>query len=188
MKSRINTHYPTSNFSSFSNRNLYVADFSRRTNKARGVEVHVDIPVCPINPDSKMDCLEILNPNEANVDFNLFDDEQFKNEQGQCIEHCEGCFFPTKNDVKSWVVMFEIKDCDPKNIKNYITKARHQIIAVTEIFRAKKIITKNTVYGVISMPQYVEFDNTVLGMPSDFMAWRQEHKIIFRGTNKFTIE
>ena len=122
MKNRIRLHYPDSDISSRMADSFYIADFSERTNKVRKVEVHHSIPTCPLNPDNAMDCVMIINDSRLGIDFNIFDDHQFKDKEGNDLEHCEGCFYPTKNHDKSWIAMMEIKDCKPKNISDYKIK------------------------------------------------------------------
>lgn len=138
MRSRIRQHYQDTYITTRSVETLYLADFSERTQKTRGVEVHNTIPSCPDNPDREMDCVRLYNPTCIGIEFNIFDDHQFKDEHGNDLRHCECCIFPSENHNKSWVVMLEIKDCKPKNISDYKDDVVQQIISVTNIF-VKKI-------------------------------------------------
>lgn len=188
MRNRIRSHYPHSDISTRESSSFYVADFSMRTKKARGVEIHSTIPACPINPDKKMDCMEVSNSASIKIDFNVFNDHQFKDAQGNDIEHCEGCFYPTVNHDKSWIAMVEIKDCSPNQIIEYKDKVISQIVSATMIFRSKQIITSHKVYGIISVPRKkVSFNNTIFGMPPNYTELKRKHNILFAAANKVLI-
>lgn len=188
MRNRIRALYPDSDISTRESSSFYVADFSRRTKKKRGVEIHDAHPSCPINPDQKMDCMEVSNSASIKIDFNVFNDHQFKDEQNNDIEHCECCFYPTVNHNKSWVAMVEIKDCKPNQIREYKDKVISQIVSATMIFRKRNIITTHNVYGIISIPRMkVSFNNTIFGMPPTYAALKRKHKILFAAANKVFI-
>lgn len=188
MRSRIRQHYQDTYITTRSVGTLYLADFSERTQKTRGVEVHNTIPSCPDNPDREMDCVRLYNPTCIGIEFNIFDDHQFKDEHGNDLIHCECCIFPSENHNKSWVVMLEIKDCKPKNISDYKDDVIQQIISVTNIFRKKNIITSHKVYGIVSIPRCkVSFNNTIFGMPPEYKSLKKKHKILFAATNAMEI-
>lgn len=188
MRNRIRQHFPATHITTRNVSDIYVADFSERTRKVRGIEVHNTLPTCPNNPDKSMDCVTILNPTSIDIDFNIFDDHQFKDSQGKDLRHCECCIFPTINHDKSWVTMLEIKDCKPKNISSYKDDVVEQIVNTTRIFRNKNIITTHKIYGVVSFPRSkVSFNNTIFGMPPEYKKLKKEHKILFAATNKIEI-
>lgn len=188
MRTRIRLHYPNSSISSRTSTSFYVADFSERTKKDRKIEVHHSIPPCPLNSDKSMDCVEIINKKGLSIDFNFFDDNQFKDNENNDIEHCEGCFYPTINHDKSWIAMIEIKDCKTKNISNYKDKVIEQIVSATTIFRNKNIITSHKVYGIIAMPRNkASFNDTIFGMPPKYKELKMKHKILFAATNQVVI-
>ena len=60
MRNRILAAYPDSEFGTTNAPKIYVADFSKRTNKARGVEIHEIMPKDPDNDTSDMDCCVVL--------------------------------------------------------------------------------------------------------------------------------
>lgn len=189
MRNKIKDHYPSSKIVSSSGKKLYIADFSNRTKNERGVELHEEKPMCPKNPESEMDCVEIVNDYKIEIDFHAFCDDQFKDRAGNDIEHCECCLYPTDNEDSSWIMMLEIKDCKPSKISEYRNKAISQIVSVTKIFRSQKIITKHKVHGIISMPKRkVAFDHTIFGMPSDYMNLQRKYGIHFAATNHISIE
>ena len=188
MRSRIRQHYPDTYITSRSVQNIYIADFSDRTQKARGIEVHNMLPACPKDPNKEMDCVTIQNPSQIDIDINIFDDNQFKDGQGHVLQHCECCIFPTNNHDKSWVVMLEIKDCKPKNISHYKDDVIKQIISTTKIFRQKNIITTHRVYGIVSIPKSkVSFNNTIFGMPPEYKSLRKQYQILFAAANTIEI-
>lgn len=188
MRNRIRLHYPNSSISSRRSASFYVADFSERTKSARKIEIHHSIPTCPQNPDKAMDCIMIINESSLGIDFNIFDDHQFKDKKGKDLEHCEGCFYPTKNHDKSWIAMMEIKDCKPKHISEYKDKVVDQIVSATNIYRSKNIITSHKVYGIIAMPRCkVSFNSTIFGMPPIYKELKKKHKILFAATNQVII-
>ncbi len=108
MKNKILANYPDSCFVSSAAKNIYVADFTERAGSQRKVEIHEALPLTP-GGTKRMDCLHIENPTSLPIDFNLFDDNQFKDEDQKDCQHCECCLFPTENDEKTWVAFIEIK-------------------------------------------------------------------------------
>ena len=126
MKSRILTAYPRSQFRQGNASVFYIADFTERTESLRKVEIHETIPKTP-DGFQNMDCLTVNNPHTLTIEFNVFEDNQFKDEEGRDIQHCECCLFPAANDDISWVAFVEIKDCKPKNIADYKEKVKEQI-------------------------------------------------------------
>ena len=150
MKNKIQTVYPQSVFQSTSAETIYVADFTERTNSTRKVEIHVEIPCVP-NSSESMDCLKLNNRDKVGLEFCLFDDYQFKDEEGKDISHCECCFFPTENALGLGFV--EIKDCKAKNVATYKDKMKEQILSTVRLFRSSGIVDKQKVYGILSFPR-----------------------------------
>ena len=150
MKSKIQTAYSQSVFQSTSAETIYVADFTERTNSARKVEIHTAEPCVPDSGES-MDCLKVNNRDKVGLEFCLFDDHQFKDEEGKDISHCECCFFPTEN--ASGLGFVEIKDCKAKNVATYKDKMKEQILSTVHLFRSSGIIDKQKVYGILSFPR-----------------------------------
>ena len=150
MKSKIQTAYPQSVFQSTSAETIYVADFTERTNSARKVEIHTAEPCVPDSGES-MDCLKVNNRDKVGLEFCLFDDHQFKDEEGKDISHCECCFFPTEN--ASGLGFVEIKDCKAKNVATYKDKMKEQILSTVHLFRSSGIVDEQKIYGVLSFPR-----------------------------------
>jgi|WetSurMetagenome_2_1015567.scaffolds.fasta_scaffold215485_2 hypothetical protein len=190
MKNRILSVYQNSEFKSSKASFIYVADFSERTKKKRGVEVHDSMPSNPNDESQDMGCTELHNKKQISIDFNIFDDNQFKDENGNDIEHCECCLFPTTNDDKSWITFIEIKDCKAKKISEYKEKAKNQIISTVELFRKNGIATEQRVYGIISFTRRnkTSFNDYILGDIVEQTALRKKYHILFYATNKVSIE
>ena len=150
MKSKIQTAYPQSVFQSTSAETIYVADFTERTNSTRKVEIHTAEPCVPDSGES-MDCLKVNNRDKVGLEFCLFDDHQFKDEEGKDISHCECCFFPTEN--ASGLGFVEIKDCKAKNVATYKDKMKEQILSTVHLFRSSGIVDEQKVYGILSFPR-----------------------------------
>lgn len=188
MRNRIRQHFPDTYITTRNVPDIYIADFSERTHKARGVEIHNILPSSPDDSGKEMDCVNIRNRSSLEIDFNIFDDHQFKDNEGNDLQHCECCIYPTVNHDKSWVIMLEIKDCKPKNISIYKDHVLEQIISTTSIFRSKNIITTHKVYGVASFPRSkVSFNNTIFGMPPEYKTLKKRYNILFAGVNKIEI-
>ena len=153
MKNKIQTAYPESVFQTTSAETIYVADFTERTKSNRKVEIHMSLPSVP-DGDENMDCLKLNNKQPVSLDFSLFEDHQFKDEEGKDISHCECCFFPTLNNERSFVAFVEIKDCKAKSVSQYRNKAKEQILSTVQMFKSSDlIIDKQRVYGILSFPR-----------------------------------
>ena len=150
MRNKIQTAYPQSVFQSTSAETIYVADFTERTNSTRKVEIHTAEPCVPDSGES-MDCLKVNNRDKVGLEFCLFDDHQFKDEEGKDISHCECCFFPTEN--ASGLGFVEIKDCKAKNVATYKDKMKEQILSTVRLFRSSGIVDNQKVYGILSFPR-----------------------------------
>ena len=150
MKSKIQTAYSQSVVQSTSAETIYVADFTERTNSARKVEIHTAEPCVPDSGES-MDCLKVNNRDKVGLEFCLFDDRQFKDEEGKDISHCECCFFLTEN--ASGLGFVEIKDCKAKNVATYKDKMKEQILSTVHLFRSSGIVDEQKVYGILSFPR-----------------------------------
>ena len=187
MRNRILGIYPKAIISHSGSVYLYIADFSQRTNKARGVEIHDSKPKSP-DDNKDMDCIIINNEVKLSIDYHIFNDNQFKNVNDKDIEHCELCVFPTINDPKSWIGFIEIKDCKVKNINDYKEKAKSQIISTVSEFKAKGIVEKNNIYGIISFPRKkIDFNKTIFEDCTEYKNLYKIHRIHFFATNEVEV-
>ncbi len=185
MKSKIQAVYPKSVFRSSAAPKLYIADFTERTGSNRKVEFHETIPLVP-DGNTDMDCLVFENPSLLTVICNIFDDNQFKDEAGNDLPHCECIVFPESEGNNIGVAFVEIKDCKPKNISEYKAIVKNQIISAVQIFRDKGIIEhQQRVYGIISFPRRnkVSFNQTIFDDASEYKKLHQKYKIRFLPTN-----
>lgn len=189
MRNRIIASFPKSVFLNHCDSNIFIADFTKRTGNVRHVEVHTTQPKCPNNADNLMDCFKIMNPSNHYIEFNVFDDNQFKDAQGNDIAHCEGCFYPSINQEDSWIVMLEIKDCSIRNMARYKKEVVDKIIKTKEIFKSCGIITKHNVFGIASFPKRnkTAFNDYIFGDIITSTNLSKDHGITFHATNRIEI-
>lgn len=190
MKNKIVEAYPQVVIGGSDAVELYVADFTDRTNSVRGIEIKDSMPLQP-NSDKDMDCFVMQNPHGMSILYNIFDDHQFKTEDGLDIQHCECCFFPEQTIFGSWVTFLEIKDCKRSNVARYKEKAKEQIVSSVKLFRDKGILALGQkVYGVISYPRKgkLTFNQTIFEDPSEYKSLYKKHKIHFYATNEVLVE
>lgn len=188
MKTKIQKIYPQSIFCSSRASNIYIVDFTERTDVKRKVEFHEAIPQVP-NSSKNMDCLIFVNQLQLSVVCNIFDDNQFKDENGKDIQHCECVLFPECNKNNTGVAFVEIKDCKLKNVSVYKKKAKEQIISTVQIFRDKGIINMQRVYGIISFPRRnkLSFNQTIFDDATEYKKLHQRYRIHFFPTNNVSI-
>lgn len=190
LKNRIMEAYPQTVIGESDAEILYVADFTERTRSERGIEIHGSLPLTP-SSDKDMDCFMLWNPKGMNVQYNIFDDHQFKTMDGRDVQHCECCLFPETGADDAWVTFLEIKDCKRSNIARYKEKAKEQIISSVNLFREKNIIPAvQKVYGVVSFPRKgkLTFNQTIFEDYSEYKSLYKKHKIHFYATNEVVIE
>lgn len=188
MKDRILATYPDSEFGTSNSQQIFVADFTKRTTNQRGVEIHELKPYNDIDK-TEMDCCVIINESELQIDYNVFRDNQFKNEEDNDMQHGECCMFPNKNDEKSWILFIEIKDCKPSRIFRYKQDVKDKLILNVKEFRDKGIIIDNKVYGVASFPRKkTAFNDMIVSDYSEYKIFVKEYGIHFMPTNKVFIE
>lgn len=188
MKSKIQAVYPQSVFCSSTAPQLYIADFTERTGSDRKVEFHEIIPKAP-DSTTDMDCLVFENLSRLSVVCNIFDDNQFKDDNGNDLSHCECVLFPEIERENIGIAFVEIKDCKPKNISVYKDKVKTQIISTVQIFRDKGIIENQRVYGVISFPRKnkVSFNQTIFDDATEYKRLHQKYKVRFFPTNSVSV-
>lgn len=190
MKNRIIQTFPNSKFGKSCSTNIFVADFSKRTNKSRGVEISDNVPSDPNDEKKEMECLDLCNPDRMIIDYNIFEDDQFKDEKKKYLAHCECCLFPSENNDKTWVAFIEIKDCKFKNMSVHINTAKEQIISTVDIFRSNGIVNpKQNIYGLISFPRRNKlcFDQTIFEDYTVFKKMYKGNKIHLMISNTVTV-
>lgn len=188
MRNRILAAYPESVFGTINSSQIFVADFTKRTNSVRGVEIHEIQPKDPNEGTVDMDCCVIANETELPIDYNVFHDNQFKNEEDEDMKHGECCLFPNNNDEKSWALFIEIKDCKGSRLFKYKQDVKDKLILNVSEFRRKGILLKNKVYGVASFPRKkTAFNEMIVSDPTEYKTFYKEHGIHFVPTNELAI-
>ena len=120
--------------------------------------------------------------------FDLFGKHRFVSAERKDLEHCECCFFP-ETPAARWVCFLEIKDCKPKNIPGYRSKAKQQVRSTVEAFRSSGILDKEKVYGVISFPRKkTAFNDLLFADPIEYKKWARDYRIHFFAANKVQVE
>jgi hypothetical protein len=160
---------------------IHVMDLTERT---KGMQ---NLGIFNTKPD-EFDALLIENPN-LNITATFFKPQCFLNEKEE-PDNCEGVFYLSNSNEKTWVLFIEIKDCKPKNISKYFTQAKEQVISVVQIFRNKGIISQDKkVHANISFPRKNKKDYfNQLFYGGEKKELLNRHKIFFRGTNHLIIK
>ncbi|MDR1524172.1 MAG: hypothetical protein LBS79_02800 [Tannerella sp.] len=161
---------------------IYVVDYSNKSGSAKGVEVH------NIKPDD-IDDLTLKNESHLNITASIFGKQCFMDEENKEIKHCECVLYPTHSNPDTWVLFIEIKDCKPKNVSNYFTSAKEQIIQTVKLFRKCNLLDINKkVHAVISFPRNkTNFYHLLIPISESQMFFHQ-YKIIMRATNTLSIK
>ena len=189
MRNRILAAYPESKFGTINSKQIFVADFTKRTNNVRGVEIHASQPKDPNEESVVMDCCVVANETDLSIDYNVFRDNQFKNEEDEDMKHGECCLFPNNNDEKSWALFIEIKDCKGSRISKYKQNVKDKLILNVGEFRKKGILLNNKVYGVASFPRKkTAFNEMIVSDPTEYKTFFKEHGIHFVPTNELAIK
>jgi len=189
MRNRILAAYPDSTFGKTDATTIYVADFSKRTNKARDVEIHDVQPKDPNDNTIDMDCCIVVNGNELQIDYNVFKDNQFKNEEDEDMKHGECCLFPSTNDERTWILFIEIKDCKGSRISKYKQDVKDKLILNVGEFRKHGIILNNKVYGVVAFPRKkTAFNEMIVSDPIEYKKFYKEYGIHFAAVNDISIK
>lgn len=175
---------------------IYVADFTERTKRMQ-VKRHVEISSAQLldpadtTGTTLMDSLIIHNDKNYQIEVVLLADDVFSNiitKRKHSNKHCEGCFSIMGTSSPQWVAFMELKDCSPnsKCIDKHAFSARRQIYNVVQDLRARKIIGKEKIYGIISFPQFKTSFNSIITGDDIIVATRLKKYtgVIFYGTNE----
>ena len=189
MRNRIVAAYPDSTFGTTKSAQIYVADFSRRTNKVREVEILDNQPKDPNDESNDMDCSVVVNTGTMQIDYNIFRDNQFKNEENEDMKHGECCLFPHVNNDKTWILFIEIKDCKGSRISKYKQDVKDKLILNVGEFRKHGIILNNNVYGVVSFPRKkTAFNEMIVSDYTEYKRFYQEYGIHLVPVNEMTVK
>ena len=190
MKNKILEKFPKKRVDTHNCTRIYIADFTERTESERGVEVSYNMPKCPKNPINDMDVMKIHNNLGLDVIFATFDDNSFKNAEGNDEAHSEGAFF-IDGEEESFFALYEIKDCKPTRISTYKQEIKNKIKCSSRIMRSNGIVPeKKIILGLVTFPRKNKgsfkdyFNNDYLEMKRIL----KENKINFFCSNNFNIK
>jgi hypothetical protein len=183
MKNKLDAILPSGKLthSEYSGDEIYIADYTSRTQSDRNSEVSC------VKPEN-MDVLSLKNSEHLNITASIFGKQCFMDEQNKEISHCECVLSPTESSHNTWVLFVEIKDCKPKNVSKHIAYAKEQIVRTVQLFRDKSILEMDKkVHAVISFPRNkTDFYHKIPQQENrDFI---KQHKIIMRATNTLSIK
>lgn len=187
MKNKLLKQFPTSKFVDTSAPVIYMADFSKRTNSIRAVELWENS--APLTPDGSqdMDCLSILNSCGYLLTFNIFNDNQFIDSLGNTLKHPEACGFIQDN--LNWICFIEIKDCKPKNITTYNAEIKEKMkVCKQYLLDADILQTSHKIYAIASYPRKkTSFDDSIFNDTFEVKRLRDETGIIFMASNLISV-
>lgn len=184
IKDSIQAAHPDAKTATYDFKEIYIADFTERTNSSRSVEVTGHNQTCPIS-GNPMDSAVFHNPSEMKVEYIGYDDDNYYNQKGDNIRHCEASMFPSGEAPVNWVVMLELKDCKPRNIKKHKFKARRQIFNVVKDLRERGILTSEKILGIVSVPRrHTDFNALIAGDIIQQTRYKRYTGITYFGTNE----
>lgn len=184
MKNKILSQYPNSIFQTTKSKQLFVADFKKRTNNERDVEISRTQPQDPNDATRLMPCYVLKNPTGQSLVYNIFDDLQFVDEFNNQLKHGECCFFPVKNDGRSWFCIVEIKDCAVDQISGYKQDIAEKAKSMFDIFK-NNVGISNTIYFVASFPRKKTSFNQ--SMFDDYIDMKKYRKAFLVTSNNSTV-
>lgn len=184
MKNKILAKYQGSTFHTTKSTQLFVADFKKRTNNERDVEISESQPQDPNDATRLMPCYVMNNPYGQSLQYNIFDDNQFVDDSNNQLKHGECCIFPVKNDGRSWFCIVEIKDCSVDKISGYKQDIAEKAKSMFDIFR-NVVKIPNPIYFVASFPRNkTDFDQSMFDDYIDMKKYRKTHLVT---SNKSTV-
>lgn len=150
IKTNISIHYPHQYLKyKFSDKDLYVSDYTNQTNHARGIEIFE--ATAPLD----VEYLTILNPKNIEVGFIDFDNNSFTYGKNKYRSQCECVMFPNVSTETTWILFCELKySSNNINNQNNITKAIKQLYRTRYYYYQKSVFENtNTSYLVVSLPK-----------------------------------
>ena len=185
IKANITREYPTHIARyNYSDKTLYLADYTNQTNNARGVEIFEAIP------PSDIDSFELKNDVNLLNGYIHFDNSSFTRPDGSALSQCECVVFPNTSVADSWIFFTELKYSNkPYKNNNNIAKAIKQLYKTRTYYLNKGIFSKrNTCYLLASLPMQAEpFVQTVIS-PMDLQRLKRKHNVILRLQNYAEIQ
>jgi hypothetical protein len=184
MQNKIKATYENIHFVETSSSEIHVVDYTDKTNSVR------DIEFLDCKP-SDIESLKLVNSDHLSISAAVFENRCIiDTKTNKELSHCECAVFPSENDDTTWVLFIEIKDCKPKNIGQYFSKTKEQVIKTVAEFREKGLIARDkNVHALISFPNRnkVDYYNQLI-QQGERQWFLHQHKIIIKGTNILTIK
>lgn len=185
IKTNISIHFPHQYLKyKFSNKDLFVADYTNQTNHTRGVEIFEE------TSPNDIEYLSILNTLSVETGFIDYDNSSFTYGNNVARSQCECVMFPNESTNNSWILFCELK-YSSNNVNNQknINKAIKQLYRTRYYYFQKNIIEKtNTSYLVVALPkQRVPFPN--YSFPPGFLQnFKRKRNIVWKFDNKIEIK
>jgi hypothetical protein len=168
----------------YSDKSLFVADYTEQTKGKRGVEVFQDTPPADIDYFSLQNYINLING------FIVFDRKSFIKTDRNPDSQCECVVFPKESDKQSWIFFAELKysNLECRNNKN-IRKAINQLYKTRTYYFQKQVFSKsNTCYLFAALPmQTPPFVQSIVS-PVDLLRLRRKHNVILRLQNHAEIK
>lgn len=159
---------------------FFLVDFSKKTNKQRGVEM--------LNNETELKGLRIENKLTTTVVIGVFDDHCFKSDdENKDLGHCEAVFFSESygSDSKNWILFVELKYSKSKKFSRDFKKGKEQLLNTISIFRQNGLVEKSKlVHAVLSFPERRNYASYGFNNPpEEIVTLRRREKIHFEKTN-----
>ena len=168
----------------YSEKTLYLADYTNQTHNARGVKIFESTPPTDIDSFELKNDISLLNG------YISFDNSSFTRHDGSALSQCECVVFPNSSNAESWIFFAELKySNNPYNNGNNIMKAIKQLYKTRTYYLNKGIFSKtNPCYLLASLPMQAEpFAQTVIS-PMDLQRLKSKHNVILRLQNHAEIQ
>lgn len=161
----------------YSDKSLYLADYTNQTNYAREFEIFKDTPPLDIEYVCLQNDINILNG------FIIFDNTSFTSSDGNALSQCECVIFPEKSNKDSWIFFAELKHGEKRNNKYNLKKAVSQLLKTRTYYYRKRIFLRtNCCYLLASLPkQRPPFTNIP---QKDLVRLKKRHNIILKVWNQ----
>jgi hypothetical protein len=168
----------------FTDKSIYVADYTKQTQSQKGIEIFTE------NPPITIDYFSLLNDNKLHVRNIIFNNKSFIYPNGNARSQCECVAFPEISHINSWVLFLELKYSNkPYNNTNNLHKAINQLYKTRTYYYQKGIFHKSNIcYLLASLPMQREpFANFSI-TPPKLQTLKIKHNVVLRLQNKATIE
>lgn len=164
---------------------VYVADYTLKTENRRGVEITVE------PPQDDMKYFHLING--ARPEPAEYWGVNFEQHTGffDGARNCECMFTPTHADHRRWVLLVEMKYCRAHNAEANARSAYDQLLTTLEVMERKGVIDRtraHRVYFNISLPEHGElapFSSFVFS-PDEILELKEQN-IFLLGVNTLLI-